>query len=183
MPGQQRRTIVLMGLRGSGKTTVGTLLADRIGLGFVDLDDLTPKELGEADAAESIRRHGIEAFRNAEAEALRGALARGPIVLALGGGTPTAPGADAILKQAADDGALLVYLHASSPALRRRLEQSDTATRPSLTGLGTLEEIELLYHERDALYRDLCTLIVESEGHSPDAIADACIHIVDQSNS
>lgn len=183
MPDMRGRMIVLMGLRGSGKSTVGTLLAERLGLGFVDLDDLTPKELGETDAAESIRKHGFEAFREAEGVALKRVIGRGPIVLALGGGTPTAPGAESILNQAADNGALLVYLHAAPPALQRRLEQTNTASRPSLTGRGTLDEIEQVYRERDALYRDLCTLIVESEGHSPDAIADVCIHIIDQSNS
>ncbi|MBY0262467.1 MAG: hypothetical protein K2Q20_08995, partial [Phycisphaerales bacterium] len=86
-------TIVLIGLRGSGKSTLARLLAKRLGLIPVDLDDRTPGFAGQPTVAAVFANLGEPAFREAEARALRQALAEPGIVLALGGGTPTAPGA------------------------------------------------------------------------------------------
>ncbi|MBZ0172538.1 MAG: hypothetical protein K8E66_09185, partial [Phycisphaerales bacterium] len=156
--------IILMGLRGSGKSSVGRLVAGRLGLGFIDLDDVTPVRLGAGDSAEAIRVHGFDAFRGAETEALRDVLGRGRCVLALGGGTPTAPGAADLLREHALAGAALVYLRARPGVLRDRLSATDTSSRPSLTGAGTLDEIGRVYRARDPLYRALCTRVIETEG-------------------
>ncbi|USN99259.1 MAG: AAA family ATPase [Phycisphaeraceae bacterium] len=164
--------IMLMGLRGSGKSTVGRLLAARLGLGFADLDDLTAAGLEKPNAGAAIRAHGFEAFRKAEAAALGRVLSREGLVLALGGGTPTAPGAADLLRDRVRSGAELVYLHASPDELRRRLESTDTASRPSLTGAGTLDEIARVYLERDPAYRALCTRVVETEGREASEIAE-----------
>ncbi len=86
-----------MGLRASGKTTLGQMLATRLGRSFVDLDDVTAARLGCVDVPEAWSRHGPEAFRHAEADALKDVLAHAPShlsssmgqIIALGGGTPT----------------------------------------------------------------------------------------------
>lgn len=163
--------VILMGLRGSGKSTVGRFVADRLGLPFVDLDDLTPKKLGAADAAGAISAHGFDAFRRAEAGALRDVLDGSPAVLALGGGTPTAVGVAEMLGEQTGGGAALVYLHAPPAVLRERLASTDTRTRPSLTGMGMLDEIGRVYLDRDGLYRTLCTRLIETEGRSAEDIA------------
>lgn len=167
----QPSTIVLMGLRASGKTTIGRLAADRLGLPFLDLDDRTARRLGVPTPADAINTLGIESFRRAETEALRDALLEPPLVLALGGGTPTAPGAADQLRAFTAAGGTLIYLHARPDVLRRRLADTDTSTRPSLTGAGTLDEIDAVYLQRDPLYREMCIQLIETDGQSPEQIA------------
>lgn len=172
-------SIVLMGLRGSGKSTLGRDLAGRLGRPFVDLDDRSPALLGSPTAAEAINTHGLAAFREAERDALEDVLSEAriePVVLALGGGTPTAEGAGALLQLASGSGLIsLVYLHAPPAELRRRLSSTDTASRPSLTGAGMLDEIETVYLQRDELYRELATVIIETEDADRDQLAEAII--------
>jgi shikimate kinase len=76
---------VIIGFMGTGKTTVGRLLAGRLGRRFVDLDDAIGERAGRS-IAEIFRQGGEEAFRKLEQEALRQALAEGELVLATGGG-------------------------------------------------------------------------------------------------
>lgn len=170
-PVNRDAAIILMGLRGSGKSTIGAFVASASTRPMIDLDDRTAAELGASTPAEAIGRHGIEAFRAAEVRALRSALADGGVVLALGGRTPTAPGAVEILESAKRDGAALIYLHAEPGVLRDRLEATDHASRPSLTGRGMLDEIGEIYLRRDPLYRGLCTRLIETEGLDATAVA------------
>lgn len=156
-----------MGLRGSGKSTVGRALARARGAPFVDLDDLTAAALHAATPGEAFRASGEAAFREAEARALGVVFGRSPCVIALGGGTPTAPGAADLLRAArAGRMAFIVYLRASAAALRARLAHDDPAARPSLTGRGTLEEIEQVAAARGPLYASLADLTIDTDLHA-----------------
>ncbi|QKK09395.1 MAG: hypothetical protein HND58_15335 [Planctomycetota bacterium] len=104
----QPHPLLLIGLRGSGKSTLGRLVAERLvadGLvaAFSDLDDAVLARLGHATVAEAWNTLGEPAFRTAETACLRervpAALDDGTpqVVVALGGGTPTAPGAAELL--------------------------------------------------------------------------------------
>lgn len=146
----------LIGLRGSGKSTIGRALAAACGRSFVDLDDHTPGVLGEATAADALRRHGEPAFRHAELQALRD-VATADCVLALGGGTPTATGFGTL---AGELGLRLIYLRCTPATLRARLAATDTATRPSLTGKGTLDEIDEVFGRRDPIYTEIAHKVV-----------------------
>lgn len=175
--------VILIGLRGSGKTTVGRELARYWGVGFVDLDDVTPGSLDCATAGEALRSKGEAAFRAAEANALRETLTSAPpsCVLALGGGTPTAPGAADMLRgQVASGRARVIYLHASPTALRARLSADNAIERPSLTRRPALDEIGEVYAKRDALYRSIASVIVEVEGKS---LAQVCDEITVQAGA
>ena len=168
-----RPVVALMGLRASGKTTLGRALAERLGRRFIDLDDRTLALLGDDTIADAFRRAGEPAFREAEAEALQSALAETPSVLALGGGTPTAPGAESMLRDAQSRGDLLLcYLACRPETLRARLRSAGGADRPSLTGDDPLDEIERVHASRDGLYRDLADVVLE-EPASVEEILDA----------
>jgi len=157
-------SLVLIGLRGSGKSTIAALLARHLQTISIDLDDAVAAAHGVSSAADVINKHGLPAFRLAETTALRTALYATPRagVIALGGGTPTAPGAAQLLAQQAQSRDIrIIYLRASPDCLKARLIAAPSALRPSLTGAGTLEEIETIYKQRDADYRALASEIIE----------------------
>lgn len=160
MNAERRPNLVLIGLRGSGKSTLGRLVAERLGWAFNDLDDRTAAHLGHPTVAGAWAAAGEPGFRAAEVVVLRDALKETNTVIALGGGTPTAPGAADLLRDAvASQCAITVYLRCSPDELRSRLAAGGGAgaNRPSLTGRGALEEIHEVYARRDPLYRSLAT--------------------------
>lgn len=157
---------ILLGLRGSGKSTLGKLLAARLITDFVDLDVVTAGLLRFASAAEAIQTLGLPAFRDAEVRALQMPRSTAAGVLALGGGTPTAHGAIPALASLRAKGARLVYLRGTPDTLRARLSTTDLATRPSLTGASVLDEVARLFAERDPLYRSLADNVIEIDGRS-----------------
>lgn len=166
----RHQTLVLMGLRGSGKSTLGRELARREHLTFVDLDDVTTQLLGVATAGEAFEKFGQQAFRDAETQALTNELSRAG-VLALGGGTPTAPGAAEILRDARNSKrAVIVYLRCHPHVLRERLRMAIDARRPSLTGADPLDEIESVFMQRDPLYCELASYVIEDASDVNDAM-------------
>jgi len=167
--------IVLMGLRGSGKSSVGRALAARLGMPWTDLDDCSPALLGCDSVRQAWDTHGEEAFRRAETAALSQALAPpASIVLSLGGGTPTAPGAADLLRNASQSrAACVIYIRLTPAMLLSRLSSADLANRPSLTGAGTLNEIESVWLARDPLYSSLAGITIEPP-------ADATVERVSQ---
>ncbi len=157
-------SVVLIGLRCAGKSSLGAALSGALGGSFRDLDDLAARALGCGHPGEAIEQHGIDAFRRAETEALGGALRDPPRVLALGGGAPTAPGARELLEAAQREGLIKIfYLRAQPETLRTRMASSENAHRPSLTGADALDEIETLFAERDTAYAELAESIIETD--------------------
>jgi len=165
--------VVLFGLRGSGKSTVGPLLAASLQTPFVDLDPLTALELGEATPADALRKHGEPAFRAAEVRAFAHLLRLPTAVIALGGGTPTAPGFSEVVTARAD--LTLVYLRATPDTLRTRLSKTDAASRPSLTGTGMLMEIDAVFTARDPLYRSRAQIEIAVDGLTEADVADRIV--------
>lgn len=164
--------LVLMGLRVSGKTTLGKRIARDLRRPFVDLDDRVAEAAGATHAAEVISTRGLGAFRELEAGCLVGALGEHGIILSLGGGTPTAPGAAEVLSAARDDaGVLLIYLHARPETLAARLRAVGSATRPSLTGDDPADEMTRIYAERHPLYEQLASTVIDADEWDEDALA------------
>lgn len=164
--------VVLLGLRGSGKSSVGAALAGMIDRSFIDLDDVTCSLLDAPTVAEAWQRRGVAAFRLAETAALRRVLATRGQIISLGGGTPTAPGAADLLRTAARDrAALLIYLRAPAEVLRDRLAASDPALRPPLTGADPLAEIDIVLARRDPLYLSLADHIIDTRSITPGEVA------------
>ena len=155
--------ILLIGLRGSGKSTVGPILAKRLGRRFIDLDEVTLARLGAPTVARAWAELGEGRFREAEAGTLGASLDGPPSVIAAGGGTPTAPGVDQMIRSRSARGeALVVYLRARPAELRARMQASpERENRPSLTGADSLDEVEAVFARRDPLYGDLAAVVVE----------------------
>ena len=142
--GLTTHSIFLLGLPGSGKTTLGRGLAEKIGWHFVDADEVLTESTGRAPA-EWIQEDGEPAFRNAEASLLEDLLAREKTVVALGGGIVTTPSAFGWLRQCPH----VLALHTSLPTLQKR---QAAAPRPALTDLSPEEELKKLWEQRATAY-------------------------------
>ena len=174
-PTLPRTATVLIGLRGSGKTTLGRLLAARREVPFVDLDDRTIAAAGHASVSAMFRAVGEPAFRQAERAALESALAGDAAagsVIALGGGTPTAPGAREMLAAARDAGWIrIVLLEAPPTVLGARLSVAP-GDRPLLIGADFAEEATLLAGRRMPAYRALAQATVTTARPTADSLAE-----------
>ena len=144
--------LILIGLRGTGKSTAGRATADLLARPFVDLDDKTAEIVG-CDAATCFAEHGEAAWRAAEVQALRAALDfEHPSIVALGGGTPIAPGAEACLRLAQAEGiARIAWLDAPPEVLLERI--AGDPGRPALTALPPLEEMQEIDRQRRPIFQ------------------------------
>ncbi|MCL5971195.1 MAG: shikimate kinase [Firmicutes bacterium] len=160
--------IVLMGMMGSGKTTVGRVLAHELGWGFEDLDAAIVRRTG-LEIAEIFSRYGEEGFREREHRYLKEMLLSStPLVLALGGGTVVLPENRALLHETA-----VVWLKGSLPLLYSRV--ADDAGRP-LAGAGW-EVFEMRYRQREPWFQSLAWAIEDVDGRSCEEIAQNIISI------
>tara|TARA_R110002094_G_scaffold39879_1_gene52472 strand:- start:149 stop:685 length:537 start_codon:yes stop_codon:yes gene_type:complete len=162
--------LILIGLRASGKSTLGALLAEQLGIGFVDLDDVTSELLQASGAGEAIGAHGIDAFRDGETRALESVLKESGRVVALGGGTPTAPGCRAMLES---DTNRVFYLRALPATLRERLQATDNTDRPALVGSDVVDEVQTLFDQRDETYRSIAESVIHTDGVEQDSVLTA----------
>ena len=146
--------IILIGYRGSGKTTLGRLLADQLWKKFVDVDEVTCRKLGGRTIAQIWEQDGEPAWREAEIEVTKEVLAKKDQVIGLGGGTLMQPEAKRTVAEAPN--AIRIYLKCEPQELFRRIanDTRSAATRPHLTGLGGgLEEIQQVLAQRDPVYQ------------------------------
>lgn len=168
-----RRSIVLMGLRGSGKSTIGPKLAARLeGYEFQDLDEAVLGDSAFASIAEIVAAEGWQGFREREREQLQlwlwalHTLPERRLVLALGGGTPTHEPSRALLQSAELHGIVaIVYLRATPETLAARMTGSPHSPhRPSLTGEDPVAEIRSVFEQRDEIYRSIADAVIDVDG-------------------
>lgn len=165
--------LYLTGARGSGKTTVGRLLAAALGYGFCDLDHYLCSREGRS-VSEIVAQDGWDEFRRLESAALVSASIGSNLVFATGGGVILAPENRIFLKASGT----VIWLKASAPILNWRLSRNPLAEqRPGLTSLGALGEIEKVLAERERLYADCCTHIVNGSG-DPDQVCNEIMEVL-----
>lgn len=146
--------IILIGYRGSGKTSLGKRLADETWKDFIDTDDQICKRFGDDSIANIWETHGEPEFRRVEVEVVRESVSKDEVIVALGGGTLMQEGARQAVEEAKD--AIRVYLFCEPEELARRIEGDtrSSATRPALTAHGGgIEEIRSVLEEREPVYR------------------------------
>ena len=178
------RHLVLIGLRGSGKTTAGRLAAQRLDIAFADLDALALRDMGCASVEQAWREQGERAFRAAEARCLARALThRRDDVLALGGGTPMIDTARHALQAAVVAGVVVgpVYLHAPPEVLAQRL-LADPGDRPPLSDANLPDadlpdEVRGVYEKRDGVYQALAQDVVEVAGLAAEEVVERLVEI------
>ncbi len=148
------RSLVLVGLMGAGKSSVGRRLAGRVGLPFRDADAEIECAAG-CTIAELFARYGERAFREGERRVIGRLLAEGPFVIATGGGAWM----DAATRAAVRRAGVAIWLRARLPVLVRRV--STRQTRPLLAGGDPGEILQVLMAERHPVYAE-ADLVVES---------------------
>ena len=161
--------VVLVGLMGAGKSTVGNVVAARLGRELVDSDTRIEGRAGRT-VKEILAANGVEALRRHESDALFDALAEGtPRVIAAAGGVVLDP---AHRRRLIRSGAFVVWLDADPRLL---VPRALTRThRPWLDDdpVGTLDR---MHRERSPLYGEVASLIVTVDGLTPEQIADRIV--------
>lgn len=161
------RRIVLTGFMGSGKSTVGPLVAARLGWRFIDVDDVIEAEAG-MPIAEIFARHGEPYFREQEHAVISQLAAQDNLVLALGGGAVETEATRTLL--AAGEGTLLVHLEVQLATTLTRCGGTE-GTRPVLADQANLAK---RYERRLPLYR-MAHISVIVDDLTPDEVAAAIV--------
>jgi shikimate kinase len=161
--------VVLVGLMGSGKSTVARILAERLGRRLVDTDSVIEQRTGRT-VREIFATDGEEAFRTLETEVLVQSLAESePAVIAAAGGVVLRPENRAALT---DSGARVVWLSADPATLVERVRGGGHRPLLDADPEGTLQR---MHTDREPLYREVADLIVRVDGRSAVEVAEAVL--------
>jgi len=163
--------LFLIGYRGTGKSTLGRLVAQRLGWPFVDSDDEIERRAGKA-IAEIFASEGESGFRDRETDVVIGLAARSHWVVALGGGS--------VLREesrSAIAGGRTVWLQAAPETIYQRVcaDQATVQRRPNLTTAGGLDEILAILQPREPIYKSCADVIIDTEAKPPEQVADEII--------
>lgn len=157
--------VVLVGLSGAGKSTVGRFLASKLNFPLYDTDSIIESESGQT-ATDIFASRGEVAFRALESDVLQRVIAMPPAVIATGGGIVTIPENRALIKTHA----FVVWLDATSNAIVTRIT-NHRQVRPLLQGENPHERLEEMRRTRAALYRAVADLHILTDGIHASAVA------------
>ena len=167
-----KQNIVFTGFRGTGKSLLGSLLAERLGIRFFDTDVLLVERLG-GTISEIVRHHGWAFFRDAERHLLEEMGKMNGIVLATGGG--------AIMHQEAwqhlRTNAYVIWLDANIKTICKRMQEDNLSAeqRPALTLASPLEEAEEKLRERTPLYLAGSDYCIDTSESSPSVLVESIL--------
>lgn len=139
------RHLVLVGLPGSGKSTVGKLVAEALGAKVIDIDGLLVREMG-MPIQQIFGMVGEARFREMERDAVKAAQGGDPCVIVPGGGWAAQPGQ----LEAAKQSCLTIYLKCPPATATKRSEQGEA--RPLLAGVDPEQKMRALLQEREPFY-------------------------------
>lgn len=152
------RAIALVGMPGSGKSSIGRRLAPRLGLAFVDADAKIEEAAGGMSVADIFAKHGEAEFRSLEARVIARLVDSGPAVIATGGGALTHAGTRALIHRRA----VCVWLKAEIAVLLRRVRRK--SDRPLLKGTDPEARLTELLAQREPLYAESAIVVTSREG-------------------
>ena len=169
------KTIILIGYRGSGKTSVGKDVAAKLRRPFFDTDALVEKQAGmPIDII--VSQMGWAPFRELEKQVIASVSGKPNHVIATGGGAVMDPANVDNLKRSG----WIFWLKAGARTLRQRMEKDQGAGkgRPSLTGRDPLKEVQALLKQREPVYRKICDFVLDTEGCSVRDVADSILGLL-----
>jgi shikimate kinase len=159
------KNISLIGFMGSGKTSTGKILADRLKFLFIDLDDVIELSLNMS-ISDIFERHGEDYFRITETNSIKKIFVNRNCVFACGGGVVVRHENIEIIKK----NSAVIFLHVSPTEAFERLKSENT--RPLLKAPNRLNVILSLMEKRDFLYRNTCDFTVDTDFKTPEEAAD-----------
>lgn len=167
--------VTLIGYRGSGKTTVGRCLAQRLRWEFIDTDETVEEKAGRT-IREIFETDGEAAFRRIEATVLEEALAGRWRIISAGGGAVLARRNRKAMRAAGP----CIWLTASPEELLRRImaDERSVAQRPDLTDKPGLREIETVLQARLPVYEATATHVVSTAGRSVERVVEAILELL-----
>ncbi|MEE3850458.1 shikimate kinase [Gordonia sp. LSe1-13] len=157
---------VLIGFMGAGKSTVGRVLADRLGVDFVDTDSVIVQTTGRS-IPDIFTTEGPQRFREIERDVVLDVLGSHRGVVALGGGAVMTPAVEAALA-----GQRVVYLRIDADAGFARVADSD---RPLIAGEDPAGRYRELLAQRDETYTRAGAFVVDAAAGDPGEVADAIL--------
>ena len=164
------RSLYLVGMMGSGKTSTGRPLAERLGYGFVDADAVIEQAAG-CSIPEIFDRDGEAGFRSLESQVLSAISQRHSLVVATGGGVVTQPENWGMLHSG-----IVIWLDVVPDQLLQRLN-ADSTVRPLLQTDDPEAALNALLNERRPLYAEAdLTVVINDE--TPEAVADGILQLV-----
>ena len=166
----QSGNLILVGMMGSGKTTMGRALARHLGKAFVDSDEEIQKRTG-VTIPHIFDIEGEAGFRQRESAAIRDLVGRDNMVLATGGGAVLAEQNRAMLQQ----NGIVIYLKASVHDLWQRTRHD--RNRPLLQTADPHAKLTELFQQRDPLYRQVADIVMQSGKQSAHALM---LHLADE---
>ena len=164
------RSLYLVGMMGSGKTSTGRPLAERLGYGFVDADAVIEQAAG-CSIPDIFDRYGEAGFRSLESQVLSAISQRHSLVVATGGGVVTQPENWGMLHSG-----IVIWLDVVPDQLLQRLI-ADSTVRPLLQTADPEAALNALLNERRPLYAEAdLTVVINDE--TPEAVADGILQLV-----
>ena len=157
--------ISLIGFMGSGKTSTGKILADRLNFLFIDLDNIIELS-SNMPISEIFEKYGEEYFRNTETNSIKKIYVNKNCLFACGGGVVVRHENMEIIKK----NSIVIFLHVSPKVVYKRLKNENN--RPLLKTSNRLNIITELIEKRDFLYRNACDFIVDTDVKNPEEAAD-----------
>jgi len=168
----QPLNIALIGFRATGKSTIGEILARRLGMRLIDMDRYLTSEAGR-DIATWVKQEGWDSFRKAESRLLEIISLEEGLVVAAGGGIVLDPQNRTVLRKHF----FTVWLKAATPTIQARLsaDPGSPRTRPALSELPMQEEIVKVLSEREPLYSQVADIEIDTEEKQTVRIAEEII--------
>ena len=148
--------IILVGMMGAGKTTIGKLLSNKLNYNFIDLDKIIEEKSG-VKINTIFEIEGESGFRDRELQALRYSLEKDQVIISTGGGIVTY---EKSRTQLIKNNALIIYLKANLQTLCNRLKNDNS--RPILNVADKEQVIERVLEEREPYYYDLADMDVDT---------------------
>lgn len=167
-----KRPIALVGMPGSGKSSIGRRLAPQLDIPFIDADAKIEEAAGGMSIAEIFAKHGEAEFRSLEARVIARLIDEGPSVIATGGGALMNANTRALIR----DRTVSIWLRAEIPVLMRRVRRK--SDRPLLQGKDPEATLTQLLSQREHLYADAHVVVMSREGPH-EAVVDSIVEAVD----